>query len=277
MSITDCDAHFFGGNNMYQCILSDIDGTLLTDDHHMSPKTRDAIKSLDIPFLPVSARSPEGIYPILKENDIVCPMICFSGGLILNEKGQVLYENGMNYKQTEEVITFIKENEFDCTINIYALHDWLVEDKNDPRVLREERIVKAEAQKGTLSSLDPSRKIHKLLCMCNPLYTKEIERSLKDRFPHCSIACSSDILIEIMNEGVTKADAINHLCDYYSINKQDIVAFGDNYNDKEMLESVGMGIAMGNAPEDIKNIAKDVTSTNNQDGIFNALQKLHII
>ena len=50
MSITDCDAHFFGGNNMYQCILSDIDGTLLTDDHHMSPKTRDAIKSLDIPF-----------------------------------------------------------------------------------------------------------------------------------------------------------------------------------------------------------------------------------
>ena len=66
-----------------------------------------------------------------------------------------------------------------------------------------------------------------------------------------------------MNEGVTKADAINHLCDYYSINKQDIVAFGDNYNDKEMLESVG--------------IAKDVTSTNNQDGLFNALQKLNII
>ena len=44
-----------------------------------------------------------------------------------------------------------------------------------------------------------------------------------------------------------------------------------------MLESVGMGIAMGNAPDDIKNIAKDVTSTNNQDGIFNALQKLNII
>ena len=42
-----------------------------------------------------------------------------------------------------------------------------------------------------------------------PLYTKEIEKSLKERFPHCSIACSSDILIEIMNEGVTKADAIH--------------------------------------------------------------------
>ena len=128
-----------------------------------------------------------------------------------------------------------------------------------------------------LSSLDSSRKIHKLLCMCNPQYTKEIEKSLKERFPHCSIACSSDILIEIMNEGVTKADAINHLCDYYSMSKQDIVAFGDNYNDKEMLESVGMGIAMGNAPEDIKKIASDVTSTNNQDGIFKALQKLNII
>ena len=52
---------FFGGICMYQCILSDIDGTLLTDDHHISPKTRDSIKSLNIPFLPVSARSPEGI------------------------------------------------------------------------------------------------------------------------------------------------------------------------------------------------------------------------
>jgi len=42
--------------------------------------------------------------------------IIHSGGLILDEKGQVLYENGMNYKQTEEVITFIKEKKFDCTI-----------------------------------------------------------------------------------------------------------------------------------------------------------------
>ncbi len=258
---------------MYQCILSDIDGTLLTDDHHMSPKTRDAIKSLDIPFLPVSARSPEGIYPILKENDIVCPMICFSGGLILDEKGQVLYENGMNYNQTEEVITFIKEKKFDCTINIYALHDWLVEDKEDPRVLREERIVKAEAQKGTLSSLDPSRKIHKLLCMCNPLYTKEIERSLKDRFPHCSIACSSDILIEIMNEGVTKADAINHLCDYYSINKQDIVAFGDNYNDIEMISEFKNSFAMANGEEEIKKLATYVTADNNHNGVAFGLKK----
>ena len=44
-----------------------------------------------------------------------------------------------------------------------------------------------------------------------------------------------------------------------------------------MLTAAGLGIAMGNAPDDIKNIAKDVTSTNNQDGIFNALQKLNII
>ena len=50
-----------------------------------------------------------------------------------------------------------------------------------------------------------------------------------------------------------------------------------NIRDEEMLGSVGMGIAMGNAPEDIKKIAKDVTNTNNQDGIFKALQKLHII
>lgn len=261
---------------MYKCILSDIDGTLLTDEHQIGPLTLNAIKSLRIPFLPVSARSPEGIYPILNEYGIESSMICFSGGLILDEKGNILYENGMTYTQAKKVIDYIKKKQFDCTINIYALHDWLVEDKNDQRVKREERIVKASSQQGTLESLDKNRKIHKLLCMCNPLYTKQIEKELKMTFPHCSIACSSDILIEIMNEGVTKADAIKHLCHYYSINKEDMIAFGDNYNDQEMLESVGMGIAMGNAPDDIKDIAKDVTDTNNREGIYKALKKLNI-
>ncbi len=69
--------------------------------------------------------------------------------------------------------------------------------------------------------------------MCNPsLYKKELEKKFKKAVSHCSIACS-DILIEIMNEGVTKADAINHLCDYYSINKNRILSLGDKYNDKE--------------------------------------------
>lgn len=91
---------------MYQCILSDIDSTLLTMTILWVLKQETLLNLQNIPFLPVSARSPEGIYPILKENDIVCPMICFSGGLILDEKGQVLYENGMNYKRTEEVHYF---------------------------------------------------------------------------------------------------------------------------------------------------------------------------
>lgn len=262
---------------MYRCLLSDIDGTLLNDEHQICPQTLEMLQSLKIPFLPVSARSPEGINPILEENHLRCPMICFSGALILDERGKVLYENGMSYNQARKLINYIKKKEFDCTINIYALHDWLVEDKNDPRVQREENIVHASAQQGTIDSLDSSRKIHKLLLMCNPLHTKEIEADLKRAFPDCSIACSSDILIEIMNEGVTKADAITHLCDFYHINKEEIVAFGDNYNDLEMLKSVGMGIAMGNAPEDVKQMANYVTDTNNQEGIFKAIKKLKIM
>ena len=75
-----------------------------------------------------------------------------------------------------------------------------------------------------------------------------------------------------MNEGVTKADAINHLCDYYSINKQDIVAFGDNYNDISMFE-VADGVAVENAQESLKEVAKYLTKSNEDDGVSYFIQK----
>ena len=71
---------------MYQVVFSDVDGTLLNDQHCITPLTLLAIEKIQkqgIPFVIVSARSPSGIYPILKENNFTCPIICYGGGLIL--------------------------------------------------------------------------------------------------------------------------------------------------------------------------------------------------
>ncbi|MCK0470544.1 HAD hydrolase family protein [Alkalihalobacillus sp. APA_J-10(15)] len=58
-----------------------------------------------------------------------------------------------------------------------------------------------------------------------------------------------------------------------SIDKSEIIAIGDFYNDLEMIEFAGLGIAMGNAPDDLKDKANVVTSSNNEDGVFYALEK----
>ena len=75
-------------------VFSDIDGTLLNSTHQITPLTQQAIRALEhaqIPFVIVSARGPSGITPIMREYGFQCPMICYSGALILSENGQVLF------------------------------------------------------------------------------------------------------------------------------------------------------------------------------------------
>lgn len=65
--------------------------------------------------------------------------------------------------------------------------------------------------------------------------------------------------------------------DFYHIKKEETMAFGDGHNDIDMLEYVHIGIAMGNANDEVKKHADDITDDIDQDGIYNALKKYHII
>lgn len=82
-----------------QIIFSDVDGTFLNSDHKVLPGTLYAVRELQekgIPFVIISARSPSGIRPILRENGFACPMICYSGALILDEDEKILYSEGFS-------------------------------------------------------------------------------------------------------------------------------------------------------------------------------------
>ena len=83
---------------------------------------------------------------------------------------------------------------------------------------------------------------------------------------------SSDILLEIMDKGITKSRGIAVLLGHFGLTAQQALAFGDNYNDVDMLQYAGTGVAMGNAPEEIKAIADAVTDTNDHEGIAKYLE-----
>ena len=249
-------------------IFSDVDGTLLNSSHKVLPGTVYAIRELKkkgIPFVIISARSPSGIRPILQENHFTCPMISYSGALVLDENENVLYSEGFSRDDAAEMIRFIESNQLDCTWNIYSMDTWIVKDRSDPRVRREENIVKANSIEGSALSLDPSAKVGKILLMCNPDKILDIEQA------------SSDILIEIMQGGITKSTGVTELCRLWNIPMEDTLAFGDHYNDLEMLETVALPFLMGNAPEELKERFENVTASNNDEGIYKALLRLGII
>lgn len=142
---------------MRRIVFSDVDGTLLTSDHRLLPGTLRAIRSLQeqgIPFVIISARSPSGIFPILEEYGFRCPIISYSGALLLDEQRRVLSSQGFSVALAEELTAFVEREQLPCAWNVYSGDTWIVKDRSDPRVAREERIVRAQAVEGSLALLD---------------------------------------------------------------------------------------------------------------------------
>ena len=90
-------------------------------------------------------------------------------------------------------------------------------------------------------------------------------------------AISSETLIEVMPAGSSKAGAVHTLCDLWGIDPADALAFGDNYNDLPMLDAVGHGYLMGNAPAELLARASLVAPTNDEDGVARVLEHLGLI
>ena len=264
----------------YGIVFSDVDGTLLNSRHQVLHGTLLAIRYLqqqEIPFVIISARSPSGIYPIQEEYHFKSPVICYSGALILDESREILYSKGFSRELAKEVINFIEKNQFDCSWNIYSLDTWIVKDRHDPRIVREENIVHAQAIEGTADLLPENADIGKILCMCHPDCILDIEQKLNSAFPSLSIVKSSNILLEIMENGVTKSSAVKTLCRLWNISLESTVAFGDHYNDAEMLETVAVPFLMGNAPEELKHRFSSITDNNDEEGIYHGLAKIGLV
>ena len=81
-------------------------------------------------------------------------------------------------------------------------------------------------------------------------------------------------VIEIIKSGLNKAVGLKHASEYFNIPPERIIAFGDEDNDLEMLEFAGRGVAMGNGIDEVKNIANEVTLSNEEDGIGHYLNDL---
>lgn len=260
----------------YKIVFSDIDGTLLSSDRRILPKTRaatDGLREKGVPFVLVSARSPSGIYSVEKEFGLSCPIIAYSGALMLDEDGNEVFSKGFSRSTARRIVDFLENSGLDCAWSVFSGDTWITKDRKEPRIAAEEKSVKTEAVEGTVELLDENAVVGKVLCICAPDELAETERRLKEAFPELSILRSTFPMLEIMENGVTKGSAVRTLCELKNIPISETVAFGDNYNDLDMLNTVGLPFLMGNAPDALKKIVPNITADNNSEGIFEGLVK----
>ena len=259
-------------SSLYKAVFSDIDGTLLNSQHQITPKTEEAIKNVlkqGIPFIPISARPPYAITPYTEQLGAQHGMICYSGALILDKNLTALYSVTLEPQDLQKLNELLASF-MPLSISYYAGLDWFCNDVNNNWIKQESEITGLSAK----SMQDNLTEVHKILVMGSAEEIQRVEPVLKQALPHLSIHRSKDEYLEITNSAATKAKAIQFMEQHLGISAEQVIAFGDNFNDLDMLQYAGLSIAMGNAPDAIKQAAKEVTATNNEDGIALVLNRV---
>lgn len=262
---------------MYKAVFIDMDGTLLKSDHSVSEANKLAIHKLQdkgVLVVLISARPLHGILPISKH--LVAdnmPVVSLNGGYILY-KNEIIYEAAVSIPDTINIYNELKG--YEASHMYYSQMEWFAEMENE-RIEKEQRIT---AVKIKIQPFDETVKWweeqnagpNKILIAGEKHLIAAIEKSLnKLHEGKLNIYKSQATYLEVMSLKASKAKAIQILIERFRIDKEETIAIGDNYNDKGMIEFAGMGIAMGNAPEEIKLAADYVTDTNNNDGVSKAL------
>lgn len=262
-----------------QLIFSDLDGTLINDDLKVTAATRDAIRRQIINgniFVPASARLPKGMMTVVNQILKVCPFIAYNGALALDETGKVLISRFFNAKEAAEICRYVDEQDNDAAWNIYSGYVWYCSEQKSPRVEHEESIVKVQATPTTIEQIAKLQGVHKGLIMGEPEDLDRMQAELTAKYPDLTFVRSSKILLEIVLKGVSKASAVRIVAQEYGVDLKNCIAFGDNYNDEDMLEKVGYPFLMGNAPAELKQkfAPAQITADNNHDGVAKALAKI---
>lgn len=254
-------------------ICSDIDGTLLNKDRQLSPRTISAIKTnSDIPFILISSRMPEAMLHLQQELNIThLPMIAYNGGLVIN-KGEILHTTEIKINTTKRIAEFCED--IKTHVSLYHNDEWLVPEM-DYWAKREQNNTKVTPTVSSISqTINKWRKeqkgAHKIMCMGDEENIDKLSEFLKQQFPNEVIGYrSKPTYLEISHQDISKKTAIEFLMKskYQDLDLKHILAFGDNYNDLEMLDAVGIGVAVQNAKNEVLAIANATTLSNKEDGV----------
>lgn len=261
----------------YKLICLDIDGTILTDGKKVMPQVRNAVREasdMGIQIALASGRMPAGVDLVEKELGVQCIKVCNAGTYVV--LGDQCISASYLLPRTMRTVYQEIANRNQVPLWIFQERKWFVS-SIDPYIEREIEIIQYQPEVVDVGRLaDQWEKEetgpNKLLIAAAPKKAQAIYEQMKQQaLPEIDIACSSESLIEIFPKGVTKGTAFIHICEKLNISLEDTIAVGDQELDIPLIEAAGVGIAMGNAIEELKQRADYVTKTNNEAGVAHAL------
>lgn len=258
-------------------IVLDLDGTLLTKNQTISPRTKQVLhhlKEAGHEIMIATGRPFRASQLYYKELGLTTPIVNFNGAYVhhpLVSSWEVSH-TPFDHKVALDIVDACHDFQFH---NIIAeIQDDLYFHYDDEKLkdifhLGNPTVITGDLRKSMLNS-PTSMLIH-----TDEQNMSEIRKHLTDIHAqvinHRGWAAPFHV-IEIVKNGLNKAIGIQKVANYLNISKENIIAFGDEDNDLEMIEYAGIGVAMGNAIPQLKNLANQITLTNEEDGIAHFLE-----
>lgn len=261
----------------YKMVFIDLDGTTLTTDKQITPRTRQVIEKLDASGIPVVITTGRSIYSVrnfFSYLGLSSPVITLNGAVVY----EGLLKGLQSYKQIEDEILlemvslFQKRDEID---------NFMLEGLNDYYVLQSDHDLN--------KTFVEIRKKQPQLIDSAPRFTEPITNMLvrprekKDEIHSWLLEHTNGKMhfvntawnwIEGINPSVNKGTAICELAASYGVSMDQVIAFGDEWNDLEMLAVAGLGVAMGNGSREAKEVADRIAPSNDREGVATVLEEI---
>lgn len=263
---------------MYKLVALDMDGTLLKEDKTISKENFQAIekaKAKGVKVVLATGRPIKGIKRYLQELNLVTEedyAVAFNGAVVQNTKtGEIIAENLLDLNDIKYLYDLSKK----LSVNIHALTPTsCITPKLNEYSQLESTMNNIPLEIVDFDTLDNSTTIIKIMFIDHEsILDKVIERLPKEVYNNYTVVKSAPFFLEFINKKVNKGFGVELLAKNLGIRQEEIICMGDAGNDLHMIKYAGLGVAMGNAFPELKDVANYITKTNEEHGVAHVINK----
>lgn len=263
---------------MYKLIAIDMDGTLLREDKTISDKTKDRIKKSvekGVKIVLASGRPIEGLERYLEELQLVTEddfVMSFNGSVIQNAKTKAIISKNI-LKGSDLKALYRLAKQIGVNIHAFTKQGCVTPIMNEYSQL-EGRINGIEVHEVDFNTIDDNEDVIKVMFIDpEPVLAAAIEKIPHHVYEDFTVVRSAPYFLEFLNKASSKGTGVKALAEHLGIKREEIICIGDAGNDLDMIEYAGLGVAMGNAFEEVKAAADYVTLDNESDGVAHVIEK----
>lgn len=271
---------------MIKAIFFDIDGTLLNSSGKALASTKKALAAANQQGILVGVATGRGPYRLERQMDGLDMdiFVTYNGQLVYSKK-RTLYAEAFPIATLHNLMAYAEKNQRQMAFGtrykvlgsrFLRLSQSRAAQKMFHLLPKWFPVVAFKKAVGVIKKVAIPTRFNHLHVLETPIYQcmmlspmGELAH-LKKEFPTCHFTRSNKLTVDIIPKGGSKISGIEKVVTPFGISLEEVMVFGDSWNDLEMLEKAGIGVAMGNAPKEVQKKADYVTKANNEDGIYEA-------